>query len=135
MFLGRRPKEVADAELRAFYERLLTFLRDPAFRTGEWQLAGRRGWDGNDTWPNLIGWGWRGPPRKLVVVNFGERPAAGNVWLPWDELRGRAWRLDDAADNEQYERTGDDLRDGLYVALEPWAYHLFTMTPLPSDAG
>jgi hypothetical protein len=29
-----------------------------------------------------------------------------------------------------YERSGDDLRDGLYVALEPWAWNLFALAPL-----
>jgi hypothetical protein len=33
-----------------------------------------------------------------------------------------------------YERTGDDLRDGLYVALDPWGWSLFDLTPLsPKD--
>ena len=31
-----------------------------------------------------------------------------------------------------YERSGDDLRDGLYVALDPWSWHLFDVTPLDS---
>ena len=69
-------------------------------------------------------------PRKLVVVNLGDAPASGHVSLPWDDLRGRAWQLDDAASGEDYERSGDDLRDGLYVALDPWSWHLFDLTPL-----
>ena len=68
--------------------------------------------------------------RKLVVVNLGDEPASGHVSLPWDDLRGRTWRLDDAASGERYERSGDDLRDGLYVALDPWSWHLFDLTPL-----
>ena len=130
VFLGRRPEEPADLELKAFYERLLTALGDPVFRRGEWQLAGSSGWTGNDTWQNLVAWGWRGASRKLVVVNLGEVPASGNVSLPWDDLRGQAWQLDDARSGERHERTGDDLRDGLYVSLDPWSWHLFTLTPL-----
>ena len=30
-----------------------------------------------------------------------------------------------------YERSGDDLRDGLYVALDPWGWNLFDLTPQP----
>ena len=135
VFLGRRPDEPPDRELRAFYEQLLAALADAVFRDGEWHLAGSSGWEGNDTWQKLVGWGWRGSSRRLVVVNLGGEPASGHVSLPWDELRGRSWQLADAATGEVYERSGDDLRDGLYVALGPWAWHLFSLTPLarPED--
>jgi Alpha amylase, catalytic domain len=135
VFLARGPDEPADDGVRAFYERLLAALRDEVFRTGDWVLGERRGWDGNDTWPSLVVWGWQGESRKLVVVNLGERPASGHVSLPWDDLRGRTWRLDDASDGKCYERSGDDLRDGLYVALEPWHWHFFDLTPLDAQEG
>ena len=130
VFLARRPDEPADLELRAFYEKLLAALGDRVFREGEWQLGERSGWEGNDTWQNLVAWGWRGESRKLVIVNLGGEAASGHVSLPWDELRGRLWQLDDAAGGETYERSGDDLRDGLYVALDPWSWNLFDLTPL-----
>ena len=57
------------------------------------------------------------------------------VLLPWDEVRGRTWWLDDASSGEGYERSGDDLRDGLYVALDRWSWHLFDVTPLESAEG
>jgi hypothetical protein len=133
VFLARRPDEPADAELRSFYERLLGALRGEVFREGEWQLGERSGWEGNDAWRDLVVWGWRhGEARRLVVVNLGAGSAAGHVTLPWDELRGRTWRLDDAATGESYERSGDDLRGGLYVALDPWGWHLFDLTALDS---
>src|SRR5262249_14495843 len=129
VFLARRPDEEPDADLHAFYERLFAALRDPVYRTGDWQLAGRAGWD--DTWHQLVAWGWRDDgPRKLVVVHLGGAAASGHVTLPWDDLRGRSWRLDDASTDQAYERSGDDLRDGLYVALEPWAWHLFDLKPV-----
>jgi hypothetical protein len=130
VFLARRPDEAADPDLKAFYEQLLGALADDVFRDGEWQLGGRSGWDGNDAWQNLVAWGWRGESRKLVVVNLSGGPASGHVSLPWGELRECAWQLDDAARGERYERSGDDLCDGLYVALEPWSWHLFDLTPL-----
>jgi hypothetical protein len=131
VFLARRPDEERAADLRVFYERLFAALADPVFRTGDWQLGELRGWEGNDTWQNLVCWGWRDDrPRKLVVVNLGDAPASGHVLLPWDDLRGQSWQLDDASSGETFERSGDDLRDGLFVALEPWGWHLFDLTPL-----
>ena len=50
--------------------------------------------------------------------------------MPWDDLRGRSWRLADASDGAVYERSGDDLRDGLYVGLAPWGWHLFDLEPV-----
>jgi hypothetical protein len=133
VFLARRPREQPDLDLYEFYDQLLDALRDRVFRDGEWQLGERRGWDGNDTWRNLVVWGWRGGEcRKLVVVNLGDAPASGHVLLPWDDFRGRGWQLNDAASGERYERSGDDLRDGLYVALDPWSWHLFDVTQLDS---
>jgi hypothetical protein len=129
VFLGRRPDEPVDVDLRAFYERLLAFLGDGVFREGEWTRAERGGWDGNERWGQLVGWGWRGASRKLVVVNLGDDPAEGRVSIPWDDIRGTTWLLDDAADGTTYDRSGDDLRDGMYVALPPWGFHLFDVTP------
>ena len=78
-----------------------------------------------------MAWGWRGDrPRKLVVVNLSDGRAEGHVSLAWDDLRGRPLRLVDASDGAAYERSGDDLRDGLYVALEPWHWHLFDIEEL-----
>ena len=136
VFLARRPDEEPDTDLRAFYERLLGGLRDGVFRTGVWQLGERSGWDGNDSWQNLVVWGWRDDEaRKLVVVNLGEARAEGHVSLPWDDLRGPMWRLADALGDAVYERSGDDLRDGLYVALDPWSANLFDLTPLRPPEG
>ena len=131
-----RTLAMPDGELRAFYEHLFDSLRGDVFRDGEWQLGVRGGWEGNERWRSLVAWGWRlGDSRRLVVVNLGPAEASGHVSLPWDELRGRDWRLDDAASGESYERRGDDLRDGLYVALGPWGWHVFDLTALDSPEG
>ena len=130
VFLARRPDEPADLELKAFYEQLLSALRDRVFRDGEWQLVERSGWDGNATWQNLVAWSWRGESPHLVVVNLGDVPSSGHVSLRWEDLRGQTWQLDDAASGARYERSGDELCDGLYVALEPWSWHLFALSPL-----
>ena len=130
VFLGRRPDKPVDGNLRSFYERLLAFLGDGVFREGEWMRAERGGWDGNESWRQLVGWGWRGASRKLVVVNLGDRPAEGRVSIPWDDLRGTTWLLADAAGGGTYERGGEDLRDGMYVALPRWGFHLFDVAPV-----
>ena len=103
----------------------------PSSATGEWQLGERSGWAGNDTWQNLVAWGWRGDvaqarrrePRRRARV----RPRLAAVGRAARARRGSSTTRPTAT---RYERSGDDLRDGLYVALDPWSWHLFTLTPL-----
>jgi hypothetical protein len=134
VFLGRFPDEPEDLELEEFYRRLLEVLSDPTFRTGEWQRCPTTGWDGSDGASQLLSWCWAGDSRWLVVVNLAAGRANGHVAAPWPDLRGRAVRLHDPTQEVSYERTGDDLNDGLYVELGGWGWHLFEVDVAP-DAG
>jgi alpha amylase-like protein len=129
VFLDRYPTERTDDDLASFYRSLLTALRDPTFRHGHWRLCERRGWPGNDSYQGLVAWSWDGDSRWLIVVNLSGTPATGRVLAPWEDLRGRAWRLVDPTNDITYERAGDELRDGLYVELGPWRWHLFRVEP------
>ena len=71
---------------------------------------------------------WSGWVMVLVVVNLGDAHASGHVAVPWDDLRGGMWELADPTTDAVYDRSGDELRDGLYVGLEPWAWHVFRLT-------
>ena len=68
-----------------------------------------------------------------VVRRTSDAVSATRSFL--DDLRGRSWRLADALSDAVFERSGDDLRDGLYVALDPWASNLFDLTALDSPEG
>jgi len=127
VFLGRRPAEPADPDLGAFYGRLLKEVNRDLFRNGEWRLCERSGWPDNPSCRNILAWCWaRGEERCLVVVNFSDRTSQALVHVPWDELRGRTWRLADALSGEAYDRSGDEMRNsGLYVDLQPWGFHVF----------
>lgn len=129
VFLGRLPEEAQDEALEAFYRALLGVLQDETFRSGEWRLCDRWGWNGNDTWQQLVAWSWDGDHRWLIVVNLGPSSAAGHVAVPWDDVGGRNWRLRDPTTGVEYLRRGDDLRSGLYVALEGWRWHCFRLEP------
>jgi len=127
VFLGRRPEEPPDEDLRAFYRRLLAALGDDVFRHGAWQLAETRGWPGDERWRSLVAWTWDGGSRWLVVVNLGDTTAAGLAAVPWDDVRGRDWLLRDTTNDVELVRGGDDLRDGLYVELPSWQWHFFQL--------
>jgi len=127
VFLGRRPTEPIDRDLVAFYEHLLKKVTRDVFRNGEWRLCERSGWPENQSHLNVLAWCWtKDGERHVVVVNFRQQPSQALVRVPWDELRGKSWRLHDALSGEAYDRSGDEMRDaGLYVDLGPWQCHLF----------
>ena len=130
VFLARAPDEPADDELRAFYERLLRTVADADLRHGEWQLCDVDGWPDNDSYLRLVSWCWSTPAaRHLVVVNLSAAPAQARVRLPWNDLAGKTWQLDDRLSGTRFERAGDELADdGLYVGLDPWASHFLAFS-------
>jgi hypothetical protein len=127
VFLGRHPAEPPDQDLASFYRRLLQATNREAFRNGDWRLCERSGWPDNQSCLNVLAWCWaREDQRYLVVINFGPQAAQALVRVPWDELRGKEWRLTDALSGDSYQRGGDEMRDtGMYVDLGPWQCHLF----------
>ena len=127
VFLARRPDEPLDEAMLAFYRQLLETLRRGDFLEGTWRLCERTGWPDNASYLNLVSWCWvKGDERYLIVVNFSDAASQALVRAPWDELRGRTWRLNDLLSGDIYDRSGNEIRDaGLYVDLKPWKYHLF----------
>ena len=124
MFLGRYPDEPTDATVAGFYRTLLDVLADPTFHDGRWQLAESSGWPGSAA-ENLAAWCWDGGTRWLIVVNLGNRPAAGLVRAPLTDLLDRRWQLTDPTHTVSYDRSGNDLLGGLFVELAAWDWHLW----------
>jgi hypothetical protein len=141
VFLGRRPEERPNGELRSFYTKLLEAVDDPLFHEGEWSLCRCTGWPDNPSFESLVAWCWKqGEDRAIVVVNLTGAPAQGRVHLPWSDLQENAWRLRDCLSDAVYDRDGVDMsRQGLYVGLEPWKCHLFRCSraaaPVEASAG
>ena len=129
VFLGRRPDEFADLDLRAFYRDLLRAVQAHSLRAGEWQLCERTGWQDNNSYLNLVAWCWRSPgSRVLIVVNLSPQPSQAHVHVPWDDLKGRTWSCTDSFSGQVFVRSGDDMSgSGLYVDLPPWGFHFLEM--------
>jgi hypothetical protein len=136
VFLARCPEEPVDLDIEAFYGRLLNAVHRDVFRNGEWRLCERSGWPDNQSCLNILTWCWlKADERYLVVINFGQAASQARVQVPWDELRGNAWCLNDVLSDESYDRSGDEIRDaGLYVDLGPWKFNLFQVLP-SMDSG
>jgi hypothetical protein len=131
--LGRAPEEPVDEGLRQFYARLLTVLKLPALRDGMWQLLEcSPAWNGNWTWDCFLVFGWKGPngERLVVAVNYADNQSQCRVRLPFEELSGKKWRLQDQLSSVSYDRDGNELAgQGLYLDLPGWGFNVFTLSP------
>jgi hypothetical protein len=127
VFLGRRPEEHVDPEMRAFYTRLLKAVNNPVFRDGEWSLCDRTGWPDNSSYLNLVAWSWaKDETRYLIVVNLSDRTSQARVRAPWDDVQDETVCLVDGLSDSSFEIKRDDMRaNGIYVELGPWACHFF----------
>jgi len=127
VFLRRRPWEVTKPEIRDFYKRVFEVVSRPIFHSGTWRLCDCLGWTDNSSFQNLLAWSWKIENEfLLIVVNYCGNESQGKVRLPYEELEGLQWRLDDSLSGEQYNRDGDEMTGpGLYVGLKPWGFHFF----------
>jgi hypothetical protein len=130
VLLGRRPTEPDDDELRAFHLHLIEAAH--ALRHGTWELCRATGWADNQTCAQLLAWSWRdGERRALVIVNDAGDAASAMVHVPWDDIAGCAWQLDNRLSGASYARDGNDMaQHGLFVALPPWGAHVFAWNPI-----
>ena len=62
-------------------------------------------------------------------MNFSPTAAQARVPLPWSDLAGSTWQLADPMQSVSFDRDGGELADqGLFVELDPWRYHLLTVS-------
>jgi len=129
VFLRRRPWEFINTGLKEFYQKVLETVSGPTFHSNSWQLCECIGWPDNNSFQNLLAWTWKGEKEYLIVaINYCGYDSQGKIRLPYEEMEGLQWRLDDLISGEQYERDGNEMTgQGLYVGLKPWGFHFFSM--------
>jgi hypothetical protein len=130
--LVRRPEEAVDADLSAFYDRLLAVLQRPLLKEGAYHpVEVRQAGPDDHTNDGMVAGAWRGrreaePRSFLAVANLAG--AKGYARIPLGGLGVRAdrrYRLLDHVDGTAYERDGAELLDpGMFVALEAHQPHL-----------
>ncbi len=88
VFLGRRPAEARDEELRRFHVGLIGATAP--LRRGDWALCGASGWPDDSSSTQLLAWSWiDDEQRSLIVINFADAPAAARIH-PRMERSGRS---------------------------------------------
>ena len=62
-------------------------------------------------------------------MNYAANQSQCYVRLPFADLGGRRWRLQDRLGGATYDRDGDDLETpGLFLDMEPTSYHVFEIS-------
>ena len=115
--LCRAPDEPVDPALRQFYDRLLTVMRQPVVRDGQWQLLEcAPAWDGNWTNDCFVAFAWQGADgeRLLVAVNYAPNQSQCRLRLPFPDLGGKSWRLQD--------QISSDTMSGMAMNFNPRDY-------------
>jgi hypothetical protein len=129
--LRRGPVEPRNADIAAFYDRLLSVLKSDGFRNGAWSLIPPQpAWDGNPTGQDFVSFAWqtRDGGGYIVVVNYSDHQGQCRLRLPFAGLAGRKVRLVDVMGSEVYDRDGTDLVEpGLFIDLEAWHYNVFRL--------
>lgn len=130
--LVRAPQEPIDRKIEEFYNRLLSVLRRPVVRAGQWQLLDcASAWEGNWTSDCFLAFAWHNSvgERLLVTVNYAPNRSQCYVRLPFTDLGNRRWKLQDLLSGAEYDREGNDLQArGLYLDEPPWSAEVFSLT-------
>ncbi len=130
--LGRGPIESVNLRLQHFYQQLLSILRKPVFRGGNWKLLECiSALDGNPNFENYICFSWQAndeSERYIVVVNYSAERSHCLLRIPFPGLAGKSWLFQDQFDDVCYEHHGDNIQtNGLYFNEPGWKYYLFEM--------
>ena len=129
--LRRGPVEPRNADVAAFYDRLLSVLRSDGFRDGAWSLIPPQpAWDGNPTDKDFVSFAWqtRDGGGYVVAVNYSDHQGQCRLRLPFAGLAGRKVRFVDMMGSEVYDRDGTGLVEpGLFIDLGAWRYNVFRL--------
>ncbi len=69
--------------------------------------------------------------RAIVVVNYSQNQGQCRLRLPFGELGGEQWRLQDMMSENSYDRDGNELlSQGLWLDMPAWGYHVFDINKL-----
>ncbi|MBD1390434.1 alpha-amylase [Neiella sp. HB171785] len=129
--LIRGPNEPTDAHLAAFYQQLLSCLREPVMHFGDWQLCHcDLAWPDNHSCQRIIAMSWHQADEQfLVVVNYAADASQGYLRGPFIPRQSEQLEFSDLLSDACYVRDNRQLQQqGLYLDLPAWGYHLFQVS-------
>jgi hypothetical protein len=82
-------------------------------RDGQWQMPEcTPAWEGNWTNDCFVVFAWQGAQGEslVVAVNYAPNQSQCHARLPFADLAGKSWQLQDQLQPASYEWNGDDLQ-------------------------
>ena len=77
-----------------------------------------------------MSWCWElGDERYLVAVNFSGTPSQAVIRMPWDDLRGRTWRLSELLSENPTNGAATRWLSQGSLCPWPWRWHFFRLAP------
>ncbi|MCA9423109.1 MAG: hypothetical protein KC592_18970, partial [Nitrospira sp.] len=128
----RVQDEPPDEVTVAFYDRILALTNEDVFHLGQWALLTVRS-AGDDSFNNVIAYQWTADRDwRLVVVNLSPMVAQAyirlNGALGMESHTSLNYTLYDQFSDLSFEgRRKDLIQGGLYVRLEPFGCHIFSL--------
>jgi hypothetical protein len=95
-------------------------------------LKSAPGWDGNWTNDCFVVFEWQGSVGEhlVIAVNYAPNQSQCHVRLPFADLVGRKWELQDQLSSARNDWNGDDLQGKvLFLDLAPWQACAFLIGP------
>lgn len=125
--LGREPQEFANQLLYELYNKLLKLCDSEIIHQGEWFLMEPiTSWPGNYRFEDILAYEWRFHEHHLLIVlNYASQISQCRLQL---NLEGydENFALKDLWSGIEYRRSSEDARrEGLYIELAPWHFHMF----------
>jgi hypothetical protein len=130
--LCRVQEESPDEATVAFYDRILAITNEDVFHVGQWTLLTARS-AGDDSSSNVIAYQWTtNRDWRLIAVNLSAMVAQAylhlNEKLEIELHKFPVYALYDRFTQLEYEGMREDLiQNGLYVRLDPFGCHIFSM--------
>lgn len=124
--------ESPDEATVAFYDRILAITNEDVFHAGQWAMLTVRS-AGDDSFNNVMAYQWTTDRDwRLIVVNLSAMVAQAYIRLNGELEREShtfpVYTLSDRFNDLVYEGRREDLvQNGLYVRLDPFGCHIFSM--------
>lgn len=117
-----------NAEVKAYYMRLLQIASAPAFHGGQWSLRDVTPAEmGNNSFRNILSWQWKQMNTgKMVVINYSNAPAKGRLHLKG--VYGPNSQVTEEFTGEKVTVSPEMLSQGYIVDLKPYESKIFTYT-------
>jgi hypothetical protein len=130
--LCRARDEPPDDATVGFYDRILAITNDEVFHIGRWALL-TVGFAGDDSFHNIIAYDWTTDGDwRLIAINLSPMVAQARIRLHGEVANkpdtNPLYTLHDQVNDLTYEGRREDLiQYGLYIRLEPFGCHVFSM--------